>query len=235
MSERIGVLERAEISHEINPVRQIFGDLPVDSSFNPEWLSPLIDENKSKDELKEIVNNRYLDILNIRRKYGVEGSYAVTNDIGVALLSDQLFEQILLENQQEGQTHETARHEIGHRLVAEGLGWSASSTVIPRGNYLGLTQAVPKANLTLEDWLLESAAINYGGKIAAEISGDLVHGAGSDMASIEAKAKIAAYHPASRFQSESEFMSAARRLAKSMLNRSVISASAKDLAHKKVA
>ncbi len=81
----------------------------------------------------------------------------------------------------------TAYHESGHALVARMLPGTDpvhKVTIIPRGMALGLTQQVPDEDRHSysRQWLLNTLAILYGGRVAEElILNEITTGAGNDI------------------------------------------------------
>lgn len=78
---------------------------------------------------------------------------------------------------------DTAVHEMGHVHMIKKGGTLYSATVVPSGNYLGLTKGIPNS---LEDGMRAHA----GGLVAEEGDGQQDHrGAGSDMWQLEMAAQ----------------------------------------------
>jgi len=202
----LDLFDKAEI------VKQLFVDLPIANGTNLEFLSPLIPDDIEEDRLREQVNNRYLDLLNLRKSFGQFEPPKISIEMAISILDDKLFEAVKKETKAEGKVLATARHEIGHQLVATNLGWSTQLvTVVPASYYLGLTVVSPPQSRNFDELLLESAAISFGGAIAAQMSADEVRGIGADMASAQAKARIAATF--SIYPSEESFLSEAAKIA----------------------
>lgn len=195
-------------------VQEVFGALPVAAGVDLGNFSSLLPSGIDTSLLKKQVEARYEVISQRRRAAGFYENIDIGTDLAIALLDNRLYEALLEEESISVKTIEVARHETGHGLVAANLGWHVKSlTVVPKGDYLGLTESIPPEGLSFSDWLLESAAISFGGKIAAMVSGDDVSGIGSDMASVAAKARIAVSLPGSRFSSEEAFIREAENIA----------------------
>ena len=75
-----------------------------------------------------------------------------------------------------------AYHEKGHGGVARYIGWGVGlETVVPQGNSLGRTAAVPNSSKSEEELLLDGIAIAAGGEEAENMCGIEDHsGCGSD-------------------------------------------------------
>lgn len=212
--ERLSIsnIEKSEAIDKKAMVRCLFANLPVNPGTNLEILASLIPDGATTDDLQEKINNRYLDLLNLRRSFGQFEPPKISIEMAISILDDQLFEAIKDEAKNEGKILATARHEIGHQLVAANLGWSTEVvTVVPAGYYLGLTVVLPPQSRSFDQLLFESAAISFGGAIAAQMSGDEVGGIGADMASVQAMARVAV--ACSISSTEESFQSEAARIA----------------------
>lgn len=174
----------------------------------------MTDKGQDPQKLRSAVIGRYQSIAGKRASAGFGDTLEINNEVAIALLDSSLYEELVERVNAEAETLSVARHEVGHKFVAGNLGWHVKSvTVVPNGYYLGLTESLPPAGLAFSDWLLESAAISFGGKIAAMMSGDKVSGIGADMASVAAKARMAISFPGSRFSSEEAFIREAENIA----------------------
>jgi hypothetical protein len=180
-------------------------------------LAPYI-LGKDPQELRFKVTSRLETIHTIRKKYNLDDHLTLNLETALTLVDDNLFDQVITETHQEGKTLKTARHEMGHANVASALGWNVSYvSVIPSASYLGITYSNPPENLSRYDYFLQSAAISYGGIIAAQMLGDEPRGGGSDMASAAAMAKVINhYYPQI---TENAFLNHAQTLAHSALRR----------------
>lgn len=196
-----------------------FADLPIAEGVNPENFCTTLDVS-NLDTLKQKIAGRYEVICRKREAAGIEDVLILDNETLVSILDDKLHEELTKETDNDVQIISVGRHEGGHAVVAGVLGWHVKSlTVVPNGYYLGLTESVPRAGLRFDEWLLESAAISYGGRIAAIMSGDKPSGIGADMASVAAKARMAVLMQGSRFVSEQAFMREAESLAHMAISR----------------
>jgi len=181
-------------------------------------LLPL-SETQESDLLEEKLESRFQTVVSMRKKFGLQESFELNFETAIALVDDNLFEQVLNETQQDGKTLNTARHEIGHANVAQMLGWHVDYiSVVPSATYLGVTGSSPPSGLSLYDYCLSAAAISYGGIMAAQMLGDELKGGGSDMASAQAKARIVNYYYPQI--SENAFLSQAQSLAHQSLRSS---------------
>lgn len=196
-----------------------FADLPIAEGVSLANFCSTLDV-ASLDMLKQKVTGRY-EILRIKRESaGIDGQLILDNETLISILDDKLHDELTKEIDDDVKIISVGRHEGGHAVVAGVLGWHVKSlTVVPNGYYLGLTESVPRAGLRFDEWLLESAAISFGGKIAAIMSGDEPSGIGADMASVAAKARMAVLVPGSRFVSEEAFMREAEGLAHMAISR----------------
>lgn len=198
-------------------VSDYFADLPVAPNTNLEILASLLPQSENADIRRKIID-RYLDIYNLRKGVGIYGNPEINLEMAIALLDEATFTEAIQEVKSEGAIIRVATHEMGHVLVASAVGWDVSSvTVVPASSYLGLTVTSPKGEKSLSDWAVESAAISYGGALAAQMAGHEVRGHGSDFASARAKARIAMADPNCKFSSEEQFLSYAQNLAHSSL------------------
>lgn len=223
-AERSFVLDRtinASLESAQKPkVSDYFADLPVAPNTNLEILAPLLNQDTNVDYREHIIN-RYLDIYNIRKANGIYGQPEINLEMAIALVDNDTFSGICEAINRQGEVIEVATHELGHGAVASALGWHVESmTVVPASNYLGLTVTSPGGEKSLSDWAIESAAISFGGAIAAKMAGHEVKGHGSDMASASAKARIAMQDPNCPFSSEGALLTHAQNLAHSALSRS---------------
>lgn len=193
-------------------MKGVFGGLPVAEGVDVNLFSSLRGMDPRK--LRSTVISRYQGIIGKRTSAGFSDTLEINNEVAIALLDPSLYEELVEKIDAEAQTLSVARHEVGHKFVAGNLGWHVKSlTVVPNGYYLGLTESIPPNGLRFEDMLLESAAISFGGKIAAVMSGDDACGTGADMASVAAKARLAVSFPCSRFSSEEAFIRDAENIA----------------------
>ena len=217
MSERLSGAVLVE-SRPKSQIDVVFEGLPVSSHVNLEFFSPLVG-SKNPVELKNIVCARYLVLSQLRERCGSCDTLEVTSQIAISLLDDRVYGEILLSLGDQAKTFEVAAHEIGHSVVAENLGWMTKSiTVVPAGNYLGLTESVPKSGLSFDEWAFQSAAISFGGKAAAEAMGHNVAGIGADMANAQALARLSVQNSYSRFSSEQAFLNSAYSVAYSAVS-----------------
>lgn len=208
---------------------QVFSGLPVAEGVNVNLFSSLTEKGIDPDSLRNTVINRYQSIIDKRTEAGFYDTYKINNEVAIALLDPSVYEALVANVNGEAKTLAVSRHEVGHKLVAGNLGWHVKSvTVVPNGYYLGLTETSPPEGLAFSDWLLESAAISFGGKIAAMMSGDEVSGIGADMASVAAKARMAISLPGSRFSSEESFVHEAENIASRALGAAGASALNRD-------
>ena len=195
-------------------LQSVFGGLPVAEGVDVNLFSSLTDRGADFQKLRSTVISRYRGIIGKRTSAGFRDTFEVNSEVAIALLDPSLYEELVEKVDAEAEILTVARHEVGHKFVAGNLGWHVKSvTVVPNGYYLGLTESVPPNGLAFEDWLLGSAAISFGGKIAAIVSGDEVSGIGADMASVAAKARLAVSFPGSRFSSEEAFIREAENIA----------------------
>lgn len=220
MRERVDILTGYEhqtaMLEQASPVAELFVRLPVENRNQLAWLSPLVPEGVDQEVQRQKVEDRYLDLLNLRKDLGFAGPLIVTPDVAIAILDEKLFGEFKNEIRDQGRTLKTARHEVGHAAVASLLDFKVTSvTVVSGAGYLGLTVAVPNKNLEPQEWLIKSAAISFGGALAASMMKDPVLGTGADMASAQAKAQIAVAY--GFYSSEAVFLSVAKNLAHSAL------------------
>lgn len=195
-------------------LQSIFGGLPIAEGVDLNLFSSLAEKGVDPEKLRSAVLSRYQGIVGIRVSAGFGDTFEVNGEVAIALLDPLLYGELVEKVDAEAKTLSVARHEAGHKFVAGNLGWHVKSvTVVPNGYYLGLTESVPPEGITFEDWLLESAAISFGGKIAALMSGDKVSGIGADMASVAAKARLVVSLHGSRFSSEEAFIREAENIA----------------------
>lgn len=217
-------------------LKDTFADLPVAPGVDLNRFSALV-SLEQQNGLREKVVNRYQDIFKLRQSKGLYGRPEINTEMAIAILDDDTFKEILEEINHEGFVITVATHELGHAAVASALGWHVNSmTVVPASSYLGLTVTSPGGEKSLSDWAIESAAISFGGALAAKMAGHEVRGHGADMASAAAKARIAMADPNCPFSSEGQILSYAQNLAHSALARagtSGIHKMALDLADKK--
>ena len=88
----------------------------------------------------------------------------------------------------------TAIHELGHKFTARFNGWHVPFiSVVPEGNTLGLTKAVPEKISTKFRFLKEKIALFFGGMMAEEKFDHSDHsGCGSDMGQANHAANVLA-------------------------------------------
>ena len=219
MSERLGpnIVDLAAYRQKRDQVFDAFSGLPVAEGVNLANFRSIV-QGQDPGQLKEKVASRYENLCKTREAAGIEDKLILGNELIVSILDDGLYDELNKEAEEDILRISVARHEGGHGVVAAVCGWHvASMTNVPNGYYLGLTECIPPAGLRFDRWLLQSAAISYGGKIAAIMSGDKPSGIGADMASARAKARIAVSLPWSGFSSEEAFL----REAESMAHRAI--------------
>lgn len=213
-------------------VRQLFAGLPVDNNANFELLSPVI-LGETPEQLREQILSGYQVLVNIKKSFGRYDIPEITTMLAIALLNKNLYELVKQELIEEGQRTETGRHESGHITVAKRLGWSVSSATAEERS--GVTFCRPPAGLSLDDLLVENAAICLAGQIAAQMMGDDGSGSGSDLAKAQALAEIATSYPGCKYTSVTAFLAEAHSIAHQALSgtgQSVIEHQAINLAEK---
>lgn len=214
------------------PIGGYFEDLKnlITPGVDLERFSSLIHPDDRKD-LKEKVNNRYLDIFNLiaRSRIPIEQGVvidgkiymipSVTEDMIIAILDDNTFEKLSEEIKFRGSNLATTTREVARAEVAKSLGWNIFYTsVYPRSSFLGLSVFLPSPQENPAEWALRSAASNFGPKIVTEKLGLEASGLETDMEAIKAKAKIALDNPNRQFASTGAFLTNAESLAGDILN-----------------
>ena len=166
----------------------------------------------------EKISQMYLEIIQLRAQKNLPDCPLPTGVMQILLARNGFHEELLKEIEAESQVESTAEHEMGHALVAESLGWTVRSiSVVAQGSVLGVTECVPPANLSFEDWLIQSAAIALGSSAASEAVGEKPHGTGSDNAYARALASLAV--ESKLFESKENFLLSARSTAQSAISK----------------
>lgn len=121
--------------------------------------------------------------------------------------------------QQEYKNFQTATHERGHETVARALGWNVTKvSIIPEGNVLGFTMALPNPNKSFATLLLDKIAICFAGMAAEEALGNHDHrGCGSDFAQANYFAEILARMSGQDRSAMGSILSYGRRIARTIM------------------
>lgn len=125
---------------------------------------------------EEVVAQSLLDLSPELRGWALDGfNYGV-------IKQEDLQNNKLIED--ERNRFHTSVHENAHATVARYFGWNVLVvSIIPEGNVLGFTQALPSSEKRINQLLLEKIAICFAGLAGEELIGDNDHqGCGSDFA-----------------------------------------------------